>query len=88
MAFFRIVDPVQSIINLENTKNSVKLLVQTTLRSVVGTFTISELLIGRQQITKQAQAILDTVTTDWGVKARMFRPLRATARFFRLSELN
>lgn len=72
VVLFRVVDPVQAIVVLENAKNSTKLLSQTTLRSVLGTCTIAEMLSGREQISKQIQSTLDHVTNEWGIKIERF----------------
>lgn len=72
VVFFRIDDPVEAVVSLENAKTSTKLLAQTTMRNVVGTKTINEILPGRDAISKQIQSVLDQVTTNWGIKVSFF----------------
>ncbi len=47
---------------------STKLLAQTTLRNVLGTRTLTQIMSDREGIAQQAQAVLDEGTCSWGVK--------------------
>lgn len=68
MVYFRISDATISIVNIEDSTGSTKLLAQTTLRNVLGTKTLSEMLSDREHISHQMQTSLDDATESWGVK--------------------
>ncbi|XP_060584780.1 band 7 protein AGAP004871-like [Ruditapes philippinarum] len=66
--YARIFDATISIINVENAHASTKLLTATTLRNIMGTKSLSELLSDREQIASAMQTTLDDATDPWGVK--------------------
>ncbi|KAH3792005.1 hypothetical protein DPMN_145494 [Dreissena polymorpha] len=66
--YARIFDATMSIINVENAHASTKLLAATTLRNVLGTKALSDILSERESIANQMQSILDHATDPWGVK--------------------
>ncbi|MBW2566714.1 MAG: slipin family protein [Deltaproteobacteria bacterium] len=66
--YFRVMDPVKAIIEVENYMYATSQLAQTTLRSVCGQAELDELLSERDQINSQLQGILDTHTDPWGIK--------------------
>lgn len=68
VVYFRISNATISIVNVENSTASTKLLAQTTLRNVLGTKTLSEMLSERDHISHQMQVVLDDATEHWGVK--------------------
>ncbi|XP_020901142.1 erythrocyte band 7 integral membrane protein [Exaiptasia diaphana] len=57
-----------SITNVENANRSTRLLAQTTLRNVLGTKSLSEILTERDTISHVMQSALDEATDPWGVK--------------------
>lgn len=63
-----IMNATASIINIENAHESTKLLAATTLRNVMGTKTLSEILSDREHISHFMQSSLDEATDPWGVK--------------------
>lgn len=66
--YFKVVDPVQAVVEVENYLMATSKLAQTTLRSVVGQVDLDSLLSQRETINHQLQAILDKQTEPWGVK--------------------
>lgn len=68
VVYYRVFDPVMSVVNVEDPNRSTRLLAQTTLRNVLGTVDLYQLLTGREQIAKCMQDCLDTATDTWGVK--------------------
>lgn len=66
--YFRVVDPVKSVIAIENYLYATSQLAQTTLRSVLGQVELDELLSQRDTLNTKLQAILDTQTEPWGIK--------------------
>jgi len=66
--YSRIFDATMSVINVENAHTSTKLLAATTLRNVMGTKSLSEILSDREAISHTMQSTLDEATDPWGVK--------------------
>ena len=68
VAYFRIVDPKASIVQIENYMVATSQIAQTTLRSVLGQHSLDELLSEREKINGILQAIIDEQTAPWGIK--------------------
>ena len=66
--YFRVVDPVKAIVQVENYAYAMSQLAQTTLRSVCGQAELDDLLAERDKINAKLQEILDTHTDPWGIK--------------------
>ncbi len=66
--YFRALDPVRAIVEVENYLYATSQLAQTTLRSVCGQAEMDELLAEREKINARLQEILDRHTEPWGVK--------------------
>jgi len=66
--YFRVIDPIKAIVEVENYTYAISQLAQTTLRSVCGQAELDELLSAREKINAQLQEILDTHTDPWGIK--------------------
>ena len=65
---FRVVDPVKAIVNVESYLESTYQYAQTTLRSVLGSAELDEVLSEREILNRKVQEILDLHTEPWGVK--------------------
>lgn len=66
--YFRVIDPVKAIVEVEHYNYAMSQLAQTTLRSVCGQAELDELLSAREKINAELQEILDTHTDPWGIK--------------------
>jgi len=66
--YFRVMDPNNAVIKVENYLFATSQLAQTTLRSVCGQAELDELLSERDKINTTLQAILDKHTDPWGIK--------------------
>jgi len=66
--YFRVVDPMRAIIDVEDFLYATGQLAQTTLRAVVGQVELDEVLSDREAINHRLQNILDTATDPWGIK--------------------
>jgi regulator of protease activity HflC (stomatin/prohibitin superfamily) len=66
--YFRVIDPVNAVIEVEEYGYAMAQLAQTTLRSVCGQAELDELLAERDKINDHLQEILDTHTDPWGIK--------------------
>jgi erythrocyte band 7 integral membrane protein len=68
VVYYRIADPLRAVIQIEDHSRSTRLLAATTLRNVLGTRNLSELLTEREAISHTMQLSLDEATDPWGVK--------------------
>jgi len=68
VVFFRVQDATMSIANVDNADKATRLLSQTTLRNMLGTKTLAEVLTDREQISLGMKNILDSATDPWGIK--------------------
>lgn len=66
--YFRVIQPVKAIIEVENYLVATSQLSQTTLRSVLGQSELDDLLSQREKINQRLQQIIDSQTEPWGVK--------------------
>jgi regulator of protease activity HflC (stomatin/prohibitin superfamily) len=66
--YFRVMDPNNAIVEVENYLFATSQLAQTTLRSVCGQVELDELLSERDKINATLQEILDKHTDPWGIK--------------------
>src|SRR5210317_1659494 len=66
--YFRVIEPIKAVIEVEDYTYAMAQLAQTTLRSVCGQAELDELLSAREKINSQLQEILDTHTDPWGIK--------------------
>ncbi|MCF8081968.1 MAG: slipin family protein [Deltaproteobacteria bacterium] len=66
--YFRVMDPTNATVEVENFLFATSQLSQTTLRSVCGQVELDELLAERDKINTRLQAILDAQTDPWGIK--------------------
>ena len=68
VAYFRIVDPILSIVAIETVSTAINQIAQTTLRAVVGRHSLDETLSETEAINKNIREILDVQTEGWGVE--------------------
>jgi len=68
VAYFRIVDPILSVVAIENVSAAINQIAQTTLRAVVGRHSLDETLSETEAINKNIREILDVQTEGWGVE--------------------
>ncbi len=68
MIYFQVTDPVRSIYEIANLPDALEKLTKTTLRNVVGSMDLDEVLSSRDEINNNLRLILDEATDRWGVK--------------------
>jgi regulator of protease activity HflC (stomatin/prohibitin superfamily) len=68
VAYFRVVDPNKSIVEIQDVLSATSQIAQTTLRSVLGKAELDTLLSEREQLNENLQHIIDDQTEPWGVK--------------------
>src|SRR3954451_3743703 len=68
VVYFRVVDPDNAVVQVENFNKATSQIAQTTLRSVLGKADLDMLLTEREQLNEELQKIIDDQTEPWGVK--------------------
>jgi regulator of protease activity HflC (stomatin/prohibitin superfamily) len=68
VVFFRVVEPIKAVVEVENFLYATSQLAQTTLRSVLGQAELDDLLAERDRLNLKLQDILDRHTDPWGIK--------------------
>ncbi|CAF0955730.1 unnamed protein product [Adineta steineri] len=68
VVYSRIVDPVTSVTKVNNVYSATQLLAQTTLRNMLGTKTLQDILSDREAIANLMEAQLDEGSSPWGIK--------------------
>ena len=66
--FFRVLDPRNAVVQVQDFLFATSQIAQTTLRSVLGQVELDDLLASRDKINQQLQRIIDEHTDPWGVK--------------------
>ena len=66
--YYKIFDASKAVISVENYNYAVSQLAQTTMRNVVGSVTLDELLSERDKLSSQICKIVDEATDPWGIK--------------------
>jgi regulator of protease activity HflC (stomatin/prohibitin superfamily) len=67
VAYYKVVDPVKSIVAIENVMSAINQIAQTSIRNIVGKFQLDEILSERDAINKDITMVLDSHTESWGV---------------------
>ena len=68
VCYFRVVDPAAAVTAIEAFAPATSQIAQTTLRSVLGSADLDQLLAERERLNEQLQRIIDEQTEPWGVK--------------------
>ena len=68
VAYFKVIDPVASVIKIQNWFNAAQLVAQTSLRSIIGRHELDQLLGERDRINSELKTALDEQTEAWGVQ--------------------
>ena len=66
--YYKVDNPIHAVANVDNYGESSRLLAATTLRNVLGTLTLGEILSQRESLANQMRTTLDEATDPWGVK--------------------
>ena len=69
--YFRVIDPVKSVIEVQDYLYATSQLAQTTLRSALGQVELDELLSQREKLNARLQEIIDKHTDPWGIKVQL-----------------
>ncbi|MGN6562450.1 MAG: SPFH domain-containing protein, partial [Thermomicrobiales bacterium] len=68
LVYRQVVDPLASVVAVNNFASAAQGVAATTLRSVIGDLSLDEVLANREQINQVLRQKLDEVTERWGVK--------------------
>jgi regulator of protease activity HflC (stomatin/prohibitin superfamily) len=68
VAYFRIIDPQRSVVEVEDFRAATLQIAQTTLRSILGKAELDALLAERERLNESLQQIIDEQTEPWGIK--------------------
>jgi len=67
VVYYRVSNPMAAVCNVSNYSWSTSLLAQTTLRNILGTRNLAEILSDREQIAHNMQSAIDEATDPWGI---------------------
>jgi regulator of protease activity HflC (stomatin/prohibitin superfamily) len=68
VAYFRVIDPTRSVLEVEDFMGATLQIAQTTLRSILGKAELDSLLSERERLNESLQQIIDEQTEPWGIK--------------------
>ncbi|MEE6505060.1 hypothetical protein FKM82_005430 [Ascaphus truei] len=68
VVYYRVQNATLAVANITNADSATRLLAQTTLRNVLGTKNLAQILSDREEIAHNMQSTLDDATDDWGIK--------------------
>ena len=68
VAYYKISDPEKAVIQIENVYNAINQISQTTVRNVVGRFSLDQLLAETAKINEEIKTVIDTHTEPWGTQ--------------------
>jgi regulator of protease activity HflC (stomatin/prohibitin superfamily) len=68
VAYYHVTDPEKAVIAIENVFNAINQISQTTVRNVVGRFSLDQLLSDTASINEQIKNVIDTHTEPWGAQ--------------------
>ncbi len=71
VAYYKVVDAVKSVVAIENVRDAIDQIAQTTLRKVVGQHSLDQTLSETDKINVDIRKILDGTTVDWGVEVTL-----------------
>ena len=68
VAYYKVTDAKKSILAVENARYAANQIAQTTVRNIIGQFTLDQLLSTTSEINRQIREVIDTHTEEWGVQ--------------------
>lgn len=71
VVYFRVVDPMKAVLEVEDYQYATYQLSQTTLRSILGQAELDELLAEREKINQRLQEVIDQHAAPWGIKVSL-----------------
>jgi regulator of protease activity HflC (stomatin/prohibitin superfamily) len=83
VAYYHITDPEKAVIVIENVYNAINQISQTTVRNVVGRFSLDQLLSDTASINEQIKNVIDRHTEPWGTQVTLYCPTICSAQWQR-----
>ncbi len=71
VVYYRVLEPEDATVEVENYRVATSQIAQTTLRSVLGKAELDELLAEREKLNEELQRVIDEATDPWGIKVSM-----------------
>ncbi len=71
VVYFRVIDPMKAVLEVEDYRYATTQLSQTSLRSIVGQVELDELLAEREKINRRLQEVIDQQSDPWGIKVSL-----------------
>ncbi|KAM4047940.1 stomatin-like isoform 1-T1 [Anomaloglossus baeobatrachus] len=68
VVFYRIFNPIVTVVKVDNANQATQMLAQTTLRNMLGTKSLTEILVDREEMADHMSRILYDATKEWGIK--------------------
>ncbi|KKQ35555.1 MAG: SPFH domain / Band 7 family protein [candidate division WS6 bacterium GW2011_GWA2_37_6] len=68
--YYKISDAAKSVIAVENSRWATSQLAETTMRTIVGEFSLDELLAHRDKVASKIEQIVEATTTEWGIEVQ------------------
>jgi regulator of protease activity HflC (stomatin/prohibitin superfamily) len=68
VAYYRVIDPIKAVTEVENFQAATLQIAQTTLRSILGVADLDTLLSEREHLNDSLQTVIDSQTEPWGIK--------------------
>ncbi|MGQ4875325.1 MAG: slipin family protein [Promethearchaeia archaeon] len=67
--FWQVIDPYKASIHVQDYKTAISWAAQTSLRDIIGKTELSQMLVGREELSHELERIIDERTEEWGVKS-------------------
>jgi regulator of protease activity HflC (stomatin/prohibitin superfamily) len=67
VVYFRVIDPVRAIVNVEDYPFAVSQVAQTSLRSIIGKSDLDDLLTNRERLNEGLELMIDNPAVEWGI---------------------
>jgi regulator of protease activity HflC (stomatin/prohibitin superfamily) len=67
VVYFRVVDPVRAVVNVEDYPFAVSQVAQTSLRSIIGKSDLDDLLTNRERLNEGLELMIDNPAVEWGI---------------------
>jgi regulator of protease activity HflC (stomatin/prohibitin superfamily) len=67
VVYFKVIDPVQAIIGVEDYRYAMGQVAQTSLRSIIGKSELDDLLANRERLNEGLELMIDSPALEWGV---------------------
>ncbi|MGH3449179.1 MAG: slipin family protein, partial [Haloechinothrix sp.] len=67
VVYFKVIDPVQAIVGVENYRFAMLQVAQSSLRRIIGESNLDELLSNREQLNQGLELMIDSPALGWGI---------------------